>query len=107
MKALEMVKAAKERSLKNSMTPNVTRNPFGKEWGLQRDGDLWQVAWQGIGMRGFESQDPRKVKGHATNEDITGGRRNGKDKAGNDYSDDLADDGVISIGGAGLVFLGK
>ena len=93
--------------MKNSMTPNITRNPFGKEWGLQRGGDLWKVAWESIGMKGFESQDPKKVKGHATNEYINEGRSNGKDKACNDYSDDLADDGVLNIGGCGLVLLGR
>ena len=83
------------------MTLHVTRNPFGKEWGLQRDGDMWKVAWQAIGVRGFESQNPRKVKGHATGEDISEGRSNEQNKAGNDYADDLADDGVLSIGGSG------
>ena len=107
MKAREMLKAAKERSLNNFMTPNVTRNPFGKELGLQRDGDMWKVAWQAIGMRGFKSQDPRRVKGHATSEDINEGRSSEKDEAGNDYWDELADDGVLSIGGAGLVLLRK
>ena len=106
-KALQMLKVAKERTTTSSMTPNAIRNPFGKEWGLQRDGDLWKVAWQAIGLRGYDGQDPRKVKGHATNEDINEGRSNPKDKAGNDYADELADDGVLGIGGAGLVRMGK
>ena len=106
-KAFQMLKVAKERTTTSSMTPNAMRNPFGKEWGLQRDGDLWKVAWQAIGLRGYDGQDPRKVKGHATSQDIEEGRSNPKDKAGNDYADTLADDGVLSIGGAGLVRMGK
>lgn len=41
------------------------------------------------------------VKGHATSEDINEARSNEKERAGNDYADELADSGVLIIGGAG------
>ena len=45
-------------------------NPFGKAWGLQVDGDLWEVAWNAVLTRGIGNQYLRKVKGHATDEDV-------------------------------------
>ena len=67
------------------------RNPFKKAWGLQKDGDLWEQAWKAVLNRGAANQDPRKVKGHATIEDIKAGRSIDADKKGNDKSDENAD----------------
>ena len=47
----------------------------------------------------------RKVKGHATNDDVQQGRATKEDQYGNDRSDTLADEGVRSIAGVGLVKL--
>lgn len=55
--------------------------------------------------RGSCNQSLRKVKGHATKEDIQKGISNEKDKEGNDKSDKLADEGVENIQGRGLVKL--
>lgn len=84
-----------------------TRNPFGKQWGLQRDGDLWQIAWDAITKRKAKNQDLRKDKGHATLLDIQEGRSTLKDKIGNNIGDELADRGAQSINGPGLVRLGR
>ena len=102
-----MLEEASSRETRDTSITAPQRNPFRKAWGLQKDGDLWQVAWIAIATRGVRNQDLRKVKGHATAEDIRLGRSNVKDKQGNDKSDDLADKGVESINGTGLVKLGK
>ena len=75
--------------------------------GLQIDGDLWEQAWIAVLKRGSGNQALRKVKGHATEEDIANGKSNPKDKKGNDLSDEIADKGVEAIAGIGLVKLGK
>ena len=49
----------------------------------------------------------RKVKGHATKEDVSEGKVTQADKDGNDKSDKNADQGVQTIGGTGLVKLAK
>lgn len=81
------------------------RNPFGKPWGLQKDGDLWEQAWKAVRARGADSQRLRKVKGHATSEDVAAGRSTKEDRIGNDRSDTNADKGVECIHGKGLVVL--
>ena len=53
------------------------------------------------------NQTLRKVKGHATADDIEKGISNREDKRGNDLSDELADKGVEAIAGMGLVKLGR
>jgi hypothetical protein len=68
---------------------------------------LWEIAWEAIIRRGVYNQDLRKVKGHATDEDIEAGRSNRYDRTGNDRSDTNADLGVQMCGGLGLVTLGK
>ena len=68
---------------------------------------MWEQAWKAVLNRGAANQDLRKVKGHATTEDIKAGRSTDADKKGNDKSDENADLGVISIHGVGLVKLAK
>ena len=48
----------------------------------------------------------RKVKGHATKEDVKEGRSNEHDREGNNLVDGHAGIGVIKVGGVGLVKLG-
>ena len=79
--------------------------PFKKAWRLQRDGDLWTLAWDAVYTRGTGNHSLRKVKGHADQEDIEQSRSNRFDKTGNDQSDTLADEGVASHNGQGLVRL--
>ena len=87
--------------------PVDTSCPFRKQWGLQTDGDLWKIAWHAILARGSRSQILRKVKGHATTEDIRQGRSTVEDRDGNDRSDTNADQGVAMVAGRGFVVLGK
>ena len=81
--------------------------PFGKAWGLQVDGDLWEVAWNAVLKRGIGNQYLRKVKGHATEEDVEKGLATSEYREGNDISDMLADKRVKEVAGIGLVKLGK
>ena len=81
--------------------------PIQKTMGLQTDGDLWEIAWQAIIIRGVGNQDLGKVRGHATEEDIQAGRSNHYDRQGNNRSDTNADLGVGMVAGLGLVTLGK
>ena len=68
---------------------------------------MWQQAWIAILRRGIENQRVRKVKGHATQEDVDAGVTTEADKRGNDKSDENADEGVKSIAGAGLRPMGS
>ena len=77
------------------------------QWGLQKERDMWQLAWQAVTSIGSANQTLRKVKGHATISAVQEGTSNHKDKVGNHISDGLADKGVQSIDGIGLVRLGK
>ena len=81
------------------------KNPFKKAWGLQTDGGLWEQAWIAILRRGSRNQKVRKVKGHATDEQVEAGTVKIEDKVGNDKSDDLAFQGVEDIHGIGLLKL--
>ena len=83
------------------------QNPYRKAWGLQKDGDLWEMAWAAILKRGAASQTIRKVKGHATKADIVEEISNEEDKNGNDKADANADIGVQMLAGNGLVTLAK
>ena len=80
-------------------------SPFGKPWAVQTDGDLWEQAWIAVSTRGAANQKLRKVKGHATQDDVNAGKATQADKHGNDRSDENADKGVQSMGGVGLVKL--
>ena len=84
-KAVRLIKAVEELEKQNSTGKSSKfKNPFKQAWGLQKNGDLWQQAWQAVVQRGSCNQTLRKVKGHATKEDIQKGISNVKDKEGND-----------------------
>jgi hypothetical protein len=106
-KAIRLIDAVRtvEREEQANRSIAHTRNPFGKPWGLQTDGDLWEQAWNAVRMRGAGSQTLRKVKGHATIADIAAGRSTKEDRIGNDRSDTNADKGVQCIHGNGFVVL--
>ena len=107
-KALHLLQLAQHIEEKEEAGIKVEKqNPLKKVWGLQRDGDLWELAWQAILTRGANNKRLRKVKGHATEIDIAEGRSNNKDQHGNDKADKLADEGVRMVKGKGLVCLGK
>ena len=107
-KALRLIQAA-DRNLRETANGAITRrgNPFGKAWGLQVDGDLWEQAWNAVLSRGIGNQYLMQVKGHATEEDVSKGLATSDDREGNDISDKLADNGVEQVAGIRLVKLGK
>ena len=74
---------------------------------MQTDGDLWQVAWEAVIVRGSCNHDVRWVRGHATKEDIRQGRSSSREKEANDRSDTNADKGVEMVAGEGMVALAK
>ena len=105
-KAIQLIKAVEHlETQKKQGKKATTKNPFKKAWGLQTDGDLWQQAWLAVVKRGPRNQSLRKVKGHATMEDIQKGISNAEDKKGNGKRDEQADEGVENIQGRGLVKL--
>ena len=107
-KALRLISAAERDLDEEAKGLNIKRgNPFGKPWGLQTDGDLWEQAWLAVKLRGIGNQTLRKVKGHATEEDVANGISTWEDREGNDKSDKLADKGVEEVVGVCLVKLGK
>ena len=61
---------------------------------LQREGDLWEQAWNAVIDRRAANQDLRKVKVHPTKEDAEAGTSTAADKEGNDKSDVDVDEGV-------------
>ena len=63
-KAMQLIKAAEEIEDKERRGIKVFNRakPFKKAWGLQRDGDLWELAWKAILARGAANQTLRKVK---------------------------------------------
>lgn len=93
---------AKAKNMLIAASLNQPLNPFRRAWGLQTNGDLWEQAWGAVTTRGDGNQELRKVKGHATQEDIEQVRSTPEDKRGNDASDELADEGFCfhQLGGA-------
>ena len=83
-------------SVVNNWRPS--RNPFGKPWGLQTDGDLWKNMWDATLIRGPKAHCITKVKGHATAKDVGNQLATQRDKEGNDEADDCATKGVDSMG---------
>ena len=94
-KAVKLIEAAEkyERGRANGSTQYM-KNPFRKPWGLQTDGDLWEQAWLAVLKRGPGNQKVRKVKGHATAEDVEKGIATQEERVDNDKSDTNADKGV-------------
>ena len=62
-KALKLI-AAVEKLMeeKKKGIVKLRRNPFGKAWGVQVDGDLREQAWLAVMKRGTWKQSLRKVK---------------------------------------------
>ena len=107
-KALYLIQQAKVIEDKRSRGEKLNSAcPYKKAWGLQVDGDLWEIAWKAILQRGSLNQKIRKLKGHATEEDVKEGRSTKKDQEGNDKADRNADKGVEMVHGKGLVRLAE
>ena len=80
-KAQNLITAVKKReALQLQGKPIPESNPFRKGWGLQKDGDIWQIAWEAVLKRTATNQQLRKVKGHATAKEIKEGTSTKKDR---------------------------
>lgn len=90
-----MLQAAEECISSNREDWWMQRNPFKEPWGLQADGDLWEVVWHAILERGVHTQAVSKVRGHATKEQVEAGTVRACDKCGNDWADTFADKGAL------------
>ncbi len=73
------------------------RNPCGRPWNMQPDGDLWYQFWQAILARGPTSIKITKVKGHSTDKDIAEGKTTEVDRKGNDEADKAATSGTEDV----------
>ena len=52
-KALRLIKAAERDLDEEAKGTQIKRgDPFGKPWGLQVDGDLWEQAWIAVKLSG-------------------------------------------------------
>jgi hypothetical protein len=78
------------------ITPNSS--VLGKPWGLQPDGDLWQLVHEAIITRGVDTVALVKCKGHATTLMVEQGKVDADDKEGNDWSDIFATKGTNQHG---------
>ena len=65
-----------------------------RPWGLMPNGDLWHVIHQHVLAKGSDHITCSKVKGHATDQDVSNGIATREDKLGNDTADKVADLGV-------------
>ena len=63
---------------------NCGRRP----WGMQDDGDVWQVFAQETAAKGVTSLQLSKVKGHAKASDVQAGKSTHQLKVGNDGVED-------------------
>ena len=99
-KAKQLLHFAKQRQHNIDEGKNATSKcPYKRNWGLQYDGDLWEIGWNAILSRGAASQDIRKVKGHATDEMVQTGQATAEDKRGNSNADEVADYGATQSQG--------
>ena len=95
-KANFLLRAARNWLVTYGSANHSVRNPMGKPWAMQTDGDLWQIFWGAVLTRGPGSCAFTWIKGHATDEDIAKGISNAVNKYGNCQADRTADDGVAS-----------
>lgn len=71
-----------------------TKNPCGKPWGLQKDGDRWERCWAATLLRGPNTLKLTNVKGHTTLKDLVDGKISKEDRDGNGQADTAADAGT-------------
>ena len=82
------------------------RRPDKKHWYLQKDGDVWYAIWRIILAKSPQAIKVTKLKGHATEEDVTVGIIIEVDKSGNHISDTLVKEATL-LHGQGTVDLAK
>ena len=70
------------------------KRPSRKPWNLQPDGDLWEIVWKGLIIKGPDTLRVTKVKGHATDAEVEAGLSTEVHQIGNRRADTAADHGV-------------
>ena len=92
----KLISKAASYQKKASDSPNwkPPTYPLGKAWGLIPDGDMLEATWKAILARGPHAQRLKKVKGHATFEDVEEGRATTEERLGNDEADRCATLGI-------------
>ena len=93
-KAMKMKEVAIDRTKDRQAAWWPTKNPMGKSWGMQKDGDLLKILWEGMLTRGPETITWEKVKGHAAQKHIEQGLATAETKQGNDWADHYATKGI-------------
>ena len=93
-KAEQLMDAAVIWQLSTTAQNRTTKNPCGKPWGLQKDGDLWERFWAASLLRGPRTLRLTKVKGHTTLKDQEEGKITAEQRQGNAFSDTAADAGA-------------
>ena len=101
-KATKLQEEAKRRCQSDMVNWWLRRNPYRRPWGLQADGDLWRLYWQGLMERGPQSILICKVKAHATDQHVKDNLVKIEDKQGNDWADTYAGRGIQEHGDAAL-----
>ena len=71
---------------------------------MQKDGDVWYAIWRIIFAKSPQAIKVTKLKGHATEEDVTAGIITEVDKSGNHISDTLVKEATV-LHGQGTVDL--
>lgn len=97
-KAKKLQQAAREWLGATQLHWLSPKNPIGKPWGLQTDGDLWKHMWQAHLIRHPNTHALVKVKGHATEDGVNTGVATRKDQLGNDIADSCATNGIEEHG---------
>ena len=80
--------AAMLATLRRVLVPNFRPK---RPWGLMPNGDLWHVIHQHVLAKGSDHITCTKVKGHATDQDVSNGIATREDKLRNDTADKVAD----------------
>ena len=93
-KANSLKRAARHWNVTFGTQYHSTRNPCGKPWGMQVDGDLWLILWEALLIRGPATAAFTWVKGHATEADIAKGISDAELRNGNRNADKAATEGT-------------
>ena len=81
----------------NQILSNPAAHPH-KPWGLQKDGDLWEIFHRVVCQKGAAAIKVTWTKGHITEAQVRDGTHSRENKIGNDLADTFADVGAEGFG---------
>jgi hypothetical protein len=96
-KAGYLIRTAAKWNDSPGLPAHTRRNPCGRPWSMQPDGDLWHQFWNATLARGPQAIKISKVKGHSTDKDISEGKTTEHDRKGNDEADKAATSGTEAV----------